>query len=200
MRTRPVQRPTPSEQDGVGPGPASAAAPDEASVDRLSTAGTEDAAPADDAVPAAPASRRLEVGAALVALAFTGALAFLAGRIELRVETGGIDPRWWPELLGVLGVVLATALLVVAVLRPAARDDVEAATRDGWVRLLVTVALTALYLVTWPALGFLATTPVFLLALTVVFGGRGWRTLVLFPVLTTGFAYLLFHTLLKVPL
>lgn len=159
------------------------------------------ATPSDsDGVAPAPTSRRLEVGSALGALVFLGALAFLARRIELRTETGGIDPRWWPELLGTVGVVLAVALLVVSVVRPVSREDLEASTRTGFVRVGITIALTVAYLVAWPLVGFLAATPVFLLALTVVFGGRGWRVLLLFPVLLTAFIYLLFNTLLEVPL
>ncbi len=154
----------------------------------------------DDGVPPAEPSRRLEIGSALVALAFLGGLAFLARRIEVRAETGGIDPRWWPELLGTVGCVLAVALLVVAVVRPSDRGDLEATTRSGVVRLVATVALAAAYLVVWPLVGFLVATPVFLLAAVVLFGARGWRTLVLFPLLTTAGIYLLFHTLLEVPL
>ncbi len=170
---------TPSRTDGVAP-----------------ALGSSDEA----AVPAAPTSRPLEITSALGALVFLGALAFLARRIELRAETGGVDPRWWPELLGTVGLVLAVALLVVSVVRPASRDDLEASTRAGFVRVGITVALTAAYLVAWPLVGFLAATPVFLLALTAVFGGRGWQVLLGFPALTTGFIYLLFHTLLEVPL
>lgn len=154
----------------------------------------------DDTVPAAEPSRRLEIGSALVALVVLGGLAFLARRIEVRVETGGIDPRWWPELLGTVGAVLAAALLVVAVVRPPDRGDLEATTRTGLVRLVATVALAAGYLVLWPLVGFLVATPVFLLAAVALFGARGWRTLVLFPLLTTAGIYLLFHTLLEVPL
>lgn len=153
-----------------------------------------------DGVPTAPASRRLEIGSAIGALVLLGALAFFARRIELRAETGGIDPRWWPELLGTIGLVLAVALLVVSALRPVSRDDLEGSTRSGFVRVGITIAITVVYLVVWPLVGFVVATPFFLAALTAVFGGRGWRALLLFPVLTTGFVYLLFHTLLEVPL
>ncbi|WP_277209147.1 tripartite tricarboxylate transporter TctB family protein [Isoptericola croceus] len=154
-----------------------------------------------DGVIPAPTSKALEIASALGALVFLGALAFLARRIELRTETGGIDPRWWPELLGTFGVVVAVALLVVSVLRrPTPREDVEPSTRAGFVRVVITIALTAAFLLAWPFVGFLVAAAVFLLAVTVVFGGRGWRVLILFPLLTTAFIYLLFDTLLEVPL
>jgi hypothetical protein len=153
-----------------------------------------------DGVTPAPASRRLEIASAVGALVFLGALAFLARRIEVRAETGGIDPRWWPELLGTVGVVLALALLVVAIVRPMSRADLESSTHRGFVRLGLAVAITVAYLVAWPLVGFLVATALFLVAVTAVFGGRGWGTLLLFPAITTGFIHLLFDVLLEVPL
>ncbi|KAE8766128.1 tripartite tricarboxylate transporter TctB family protein [Georgenia thermotolerans] len=167
------------------------------------TSGVVDAvepAEADHAVLAAP-SRRLEIVCAALAVVGSGALYLLARAIEVRTETGGIDPRWWPELLGTLGLALGVALLVVAVVRPPfSREDLEAATRQGWVRLVSAVALSAAFVVLWPLVGFLVATPVFLIAATYLFGGRGWKTLLLFPLITTAGINLLFHTLLKVPL
>jgi len=156
--------------------------------------------PANDVVPAR-ASRRMEIVCATLAVVASGALVLLARAIEVRNETGGIDPRWWPELLGTLGLALGAALLVgVLVNPPFDRDDLEAATRQGWVRVVASMALTTAFVLAWPLAGFVVAAPVFLLVAVLLFGGRGWKTLILFPVLTTGFIYLLFHTLLKVPL
>lgn len=146
-------------------------------------------------------SRRLEILCALIAVAGTGALVLLARAIEVRRETGGIDPRWWPELLGMTGLALAAVLLAVALVRPPfQRDDIEAATRQGWVRLVVAVALTTVFVALWPLVGFLVATPVFLCATTYLFGGRGWKALLIYPAALPVFVYLLFHTVLKVPL
>lgn len=159
-----------------------------------------DAGEEDHAVRARP-SRRLEIVCAAIAVAGSGALVLLARAIEVRNETGGIDPRWWPELLGIAGLALGVLLLVVAVVRPPFdRDDLEAATRQGWVRVGIAVALAVAFVLLWPVVGFLVAAPVFLVVATYVFGGRGWKTLVLFPLLMTAGIYLLFHTLLKVPL
>ena len=150
---------------------------------------------------AATPSRPLELVSAVVTLLATGALVFLARAIEVRRETDGIDPRWWPELLGLIGLALAVVLLVVAAVRPPARrGDIERVTRKGWVRLVATVALTTVFLALWPVTGFVVVAPFFLCAVTYLFGGRGWAPLVLYPVVLPGLVYLLFHTLLKVPL
>ncbi|WP_024875706.1 tripartite tricarboxylate transporter TctB family protein [Saccharomonospora piscinae] len=150
---------------------------------------------------AAPRSRALEIASAVVAVGATGAVVLLARAIEVRRETGGIDPRWWPELLGLLGLALAVVLLVVALVRPpAAREGIESPTREGRLRLGATVALAVVFVALWPVAGFLPTAPVFLCATTYVFGGRGWKPLVLYPLVLCGLVYLLFQTLLKVPL
>jgi hypothetical protein len=159
-----------------------------------------DSAEVGHAVPARP-SRRLEIVCAAIAVVGSGALLLLARAVEVRNETGGIDPRWWPELLGIAGLALGALLLVVAVVRPPFdRDDLEAATRQGWLRVGLAIVLSVAFVLLWPVLGFLVVSPIFLVAATYLFGGRGWKTLILFPVLMTGFIYLLFHTLLKVPL
>ena len=150
---------------------------------------------------AATPSRRLEVVTATVSLAASVIGFVLAQSIELRTETGGVDPRWWPTVLSLLAGALSVALLLIAILRPPFdRSDLEAGSRQGWVRLGAALVCGILYIVLWQLAGYLIATPIFLAALLWIFGGRGWKTLILFPVLTTAFTYVLFHSLLKVPL
>lgn len=100
-----------------------------------------------------------------------------------------------------VGVALSLALLVVALVRsPSARDDVEAATHSGRIRLAIIAVLTFVYLVVWPTAGFVPATALLLVASTAAFGGRGLRALVVVPAVMTGALYLLFSSLLKVPL
>lgn len=154
----------------------------------------------DHGFPAHP-SKPMEIACGAFAVLVSIVLVWQARAVEVRAETGGIDPRWWPELLGLVGTALGAFLLVRAVVRPALeRDDVQEATHQGRVRAVVAIVLSALYVATWPVVGFLVVTPVFLVAATYLFGGRGWRTLVLFPAGMTAFIYLLFVTALKVPL
>lgn len=150
---------------------------------------------------AAASSRRLEVTTAAVALVLSVCGYFLAQGLEIRTETGGVDPRWWPTLLSLLAAALSVALLLIAILRPPFdRSDLEVASKQGWTRLGIALVCAILFVVLWQLAGYLVATPIFLAALLWVFGGRGWKTLILFPVLTTAFTYVLFHTLLKVPL
>lgn len=181
------------------PDPASAAE-HPSPVDEDRTAGGGDEGATAGVATVAP-SRKLEVLCAAVAVAASGALVLLARAIEVRRETGGIDPRWWPELLGIGGLALSALLLIVTITRPPfARDDLEAATGQGWVRAVTAIALTAAFVAAWPVVGFLVATPVFLAVTTYLFGGRGWKPVLLYPAVLTMAIYLLFHTLLKVPL
>lgn len=176
------------QPDGAGP------------VGTYEAAGTGEAeAPAASA--SARASRRLEIAAAATAVGMTAAVFLLAGAIDLRVEQAGMTPRSWPQLLGVLGLGLSTILLLTAVLRPPqSRSELEASTRPGWLRLLFTVAATLAFLVAWPLLGFVFAAPLFIAGVTAIAGGRGFRALLIYPVVMATLIYALFHLLLKVPL
>lgn len=166
-----------------------------------SIAGGDAAAATQEAhAPAAP-SRPLEVSTAVIALVFSAVLFYLAGRIDLRVDTGGINPRWWPRTLGMAGIATSIGLLLLALLRPPpVRDESEQATRSGQIRFVLAVALAAAHLVLWPILGFVPVTVVLLAVSTAVFGGRGIKALVVYPVLLTAALHLLFATALNVPL
>lgn len=168
--------------------------------DSMSTAVPAVAHPVPDAEAPTP-SRRLEVVSAAVCLALAVTLYLGARAIDLRTETGGIDPRWWPQVLGMAGIVLSTALLATALLRPPpVADDLQTATRDGRRRLAVGLVASAVLIVLWPRVGFLVAMVPFVAGLTYLFGGRGWKTLVLFPVLLVAFLYGVFDVALSVPL
>lgn len=161
--------------------------------------GGEAEAPAASA--SARPSRALEIVIAAAALGITGTVFLLSGAIELRVEQPGMTPRSWPQLLGGLGVALSAILLLNAVLRPPLpRSELDAATRTGWTRLLLTIGATVVFLVAWPLLGFIVTAPVLIAAVTAIGGGRGIRPLVIYPVVTAALIYALFNLFLKVPL
>jgi hypothetical protein len=146
-------------------------------------------------------SRWLEIAVAVTAVALTSTVLVLGRSIELRVEVPGMNPRSWPTFLGGLGLGLSLILLITAIVKsPQPRDDVEATTRSGWFKLLLTVAATIAFVVTWPLLGFLVTAPVFIAAATAIAGGRGIRQLLIYPVMVAGLIYALFNLLLRVPL
>lgn len=149
----------------------------------------------------AVSSRRLEVLIALIALGASVLVVYLAGDIEVRRQSQAVGPRSWPRLLGLGGIALSLALLLCVLLRrPFARDDLESLTRLGLVRSVIAGALSVVFVLAWPLAGFVVAAIPFLVLTTFLFGGRGWRTLAIFPVGITAFIYLLFQIVLKVPL
>jgi hypothetical protein len=147
-------------------------------------------------------SRKLERGIAitLVVLSVIGILGSRA--MEVRTETGGVDPRWWPTVMCGVSLALSLLLTLVSFTKPPFdREDLEVTNRGGWIRLMWTVILSALYIVVWTLTeNFVIPSVVLLVALMWIYDGRGWKALVIYPVATVAFIYLLFHTLLKVPL
>ncbi|QGH68640.1 tripartite tricarboxylate transporter TctB family protein [Pseudactinotalea sp. HY158] len=159
-----------------------------------------DLEPAPGDTPGLPPSHRLELLCGGIAIALSLTLIGLSRLITVRNETGGVDPRWWPTVLGVLGLVLSIALVIVALTATIRRDDVEPATTPGLRNVFVTAAVAVAYVLAWPLVGFIPATVVLLVVLTATYGARSWKALVLFPAGLTAFLYLLFATLLKVPL
>lgn len=158
-------------------------------------------------------SKTLEITVAAVCLVLAAAFLVLALQIEVRREAapGQIDARFWPSVIGWIAVALAGARLVVACsTQPDARDDLERVGSGGPARLGVTVALTLVYLLVWNVdhvivAGyryevFPVATVALLGALLFVYGHRGWKGLIIFPLATTAFIYLLFGELLRIPL
>ncbi|WP_172122651.1 tripartite tricarboxylate transporter TctB family protein [Devosia sp. 919] len=149
---------------------------------------------------AAP-SRRLEIAIAVTALMLSLLALWLSRNIILRMGGGGVDPKWWPTLLSVLAAGLAAILVGMSFLAPPmSRGEVEATEKDGWIRMLVALTLSAIYVFAWSTIGYVIPTLVFTAALLFLFGLRSWKGLVIFSLATTAFIYGLFHYLLKVPL
>lgn len=169
------------------------------------------AAPDDDQSP--NPSRTMEIVAAAASLAFMGLVLGLALNISLRAEAGPgqIDAKFWPMVLAITGIGLSLAQLVVAVVRPAPeREDLDAVQTGGYRRVGATLIATALFVVAWNigsviAFGYrielfpIAAT-IFLAVLIAVYGARGWKAYVFFPLPMALLAYLLFSVVLRIPL
>ncbi|MGZ0211850.1 MAG: tripartite tricarboxylate transporter TctB family protein [Actinomycetales bacterium] len=110
------------------------------------------------------------------------------------------SPRWWPQSLGTVITLLSAGVLVKDIIRPGLPDDVESATRTGFIRIAAVFAAIAAYAVVWYFVAFPVATSLLFAALIFVLGGRGWKALIVFPLVCTGVLYTLFGLLLKVPL
>lgn len=150
---------------------------------------------------AARPSRPLEIVIAVTALALSVVAIILSQNIYLRMGGGGLDPKWWPTVLSSIAAGLSTILVGFALFGPTiSRGDLESVPKDGWPRMLVALALSALYVFAWSFVGYVVPTAIYLFALLWLFGLRAWKGLVIFPLVTTAFIYGLFHYMLRVPL
>ena len=162
---------------------------------------------------AAAPSKPLEVFFAVVALVFTASYLFLSTRIPLRMEApaGQIDARSWPILLGTIGVALSVVLLAIAVARPASsREDLERRRPGGILRIVLTCAITLVYVFLWSLASFVAfgyrfelfpiATALYLFVLMLVYGQRKWLGLIIYPIAVTALISVLFGMLLRIPL
>ncbi|KKC38113.1 hypothetical protein WH87_10940 [Devosia epidermidihirudinis] len=150
---------------------------------------------------AARPSRRLEIVIAVTALVLSVTAIVLSQNIYLRMGAGGLDPKWWPTVLSSIAAGLSAILVGFALFGPTvSRGDLESVADGGWQRMLLALALSALYVFAWAQIGYIVPTIIYLAALLWLFGLRAWKGLVLFPLITTGFIYGLFHTMLRVPL
>lgn len=168
---------------------------------------------AQDEYEGAPASRRLEIAFAIVALAFTSGYLFLSTQIPLRREAapGQIDARFWPLVIGVTGVVIAIALLAIAITRPApTREDLERIQSGGYLRVVLTLVITGAFIALW-SLGtvilfgyrievFPVAAALLMAALMLLYGHRRWLSLIIYSASVTAFVYVVFGMLLRIPL
>ncbi|MDJ0350792.1 tripartite tricarboxylate transporter TctB family protein [Cryobacterium sp. PH29-G1] len=162
---------------------------------------------------AAQPSRKLEIIAASVAVVVMTTFLVLVLQIDLRREAdaGQMDARFWPTVLGGLGLTIALWRLIVALTQtPDERDDLERLQVGGVTRLLASLALVVGYMAIWELRTFVMfgynfnlfvfITPLLLLGLLLIYGARSWKALVFFPLVSTAFIYLLFGMLLRIPL
>lgn len=177
-------------------------------------AGTASAGDALDAEPSRPApSRALEIGISLGALLVFAGVLVLAQRIPLRTEAapGQIDARFWPTLLAAVGTTVSVGRLITSLLAaPESREDLDARRPGGFRRVLLTVLATVAFIALW-SVGdiilagyrfqlFPIAMALYLATLLGLHGARGWKPFVLFPIPLTLGTYLLFGTVLRIPL
>ena len=146
-------------------------------------------------------SRKLEIVIGCIALALSALAYYFSHNIKLMMDPGGINARWWPSLLSLSAASLSAIILFASLaFQKIDRGDVEESNAAGFARMLTTLALTSLYVFAWSQIGYTVSTVFYLASLLWVFGLRSPIALILYPLITTGFIYGLFHYMLRVPL
>lgn len=114
---------------------------------------------------------------------------------------GELGPLFWPGILAWGAIGLGVVLVFTNVMRGVRPSDIPAdMTLWGIIRVILTGVILVGYVLLFNVLQFWLITIVVVALLTVVYGARNWKTLILFPVIIGAILHLLFVVLLKVPL
>ena len=119
-------------------------------------------------------------------------------RSGVRVELG---PPFWPTMLAWSLIVFGVLQVVVNMLRGVSRASLPDPL-SGWGigRMLLTAVILVGYLLLWNVLQFWLITFATCVAMTALYGGRGWRPLIVFPAIVTAVLHFLFVVALRVNL
>lgn len=119
-------------------------------------------------------------------------------RSGVRVELG---PPFWPTMLAWGLIVFGGLQVLVNVLRGVNRANLpNPLTGWGIARMLATALILVGYLLLWNVLQFWLITLAATVALTFLYGGRGWKPLIVFPAIVAALLHVLFVVALRVNL
>jgi putative tricarboxylic transport membrane protein len=156
-----------------------------------------------------PNISRREIAIAIFLAAFGVIVIALSGKIESGVYTDPLGPRVFPYALGV-GIALCGLLLGIAALfrwqadqagilsDPGGTEDVERKPFSP-TRLVGAVGATAMYVAAFEPVGYVISTPLYIIAILVIHGGAPWRTLIVAPLMITTALYVTFQFALRIP-
>ena len=121
------------------------------------------------------------------------------------VEYDPMGPIAWPAVLIVLLLVMLTANIVLAFRKKAAAAEGGAWSWPGiravlTHKLTISIVLLFAYAFLLDNIGFLFSTPLFILAYTTLLGQKSWKVRIIAAFAATIVLYLLFSRLLQVPL
>ena len=146
-----------------------------------------------------PNRRGYEVAVGIAVVAIGVVFHVLTGQIDLARESQAFGPRWWPTALSA-AMVITGAILIGQAVRGRFASSEQRITRSGGIALAATIAMLIGYGFAWQYIDFRAVTVVLLAGLTFVYGGRGIKALIVFPVTATLVLWGIFGLLLRVPL
>ncbi len=132
---------------------------------------------------------------------FSGGVLYLVSQFSTAAEEfRALSPKFFPDFLGWVLLVLGTIIFVQGVRRPPAQVFSDRPEKAAVVRAVLFVFLVGAYLYFLPALGFVVVTALFMLAAQFLLGEKHF----ILNILRTGvFVFLvnyLFSSLLRVPL
>jgi len=118
------------------------------------------------------------------------AVFFMAG--QLQVVKRGIGPGGYPRVVAIMMVLLGITLAVENMIGEFPKPDYSVENARGWLKTLVLIVGTLVYIWLMRILGFLLLTPFYMGFTLVLFSHRDWKKVVGISVLTTVVLYVLF--------
>ena len=161
----------------------------------------------NDPIPRSPIStpfsweyimKKANIVAAIIGMGLSAAV-FIVTLGFRKFRNVPVGPEFFPRWLAI-GLFICSAALLIQALRTKRADDSPAPTLSlfdkGMQRLLIGVAIIALYAFLWNSLGFIIATPLGLFALMFLLGLRRYRVMIAFSfgamiVIFCAFRYLL---------
>ncbi len=123
-------------------------------------------------------------------MALGTAVFFMSG--QLQEVNRGIGPGGYPRVIAVMMTILGGILAIENMIGGFPKPDVSVENPRGWLKTMVLITGTLLYIWLLRKLGFLVLTPLYMGFTLMLFGHRDCKRVIGISVLTTVIIYLLF--------
>lgn len=140
--------------------------------------------------------RKINLAAAIIMIALSIFIINVSGSFP--DTTGTLGPNFFPRMISGLLIAFSAAIFIIS-WREKTDEPIEPPQKST---LLIFVSLVA-YIISLPHLGFLVTTPLFLLLSGFLLADdirKWWKRILISSLISTGSLYYLFAILLNVPL
>jgi len=137
---------------------------------------------------------------ALITLAIGVLISILSGTLPEVPVYGDVGPAYFPQVIALALLVTGAAMLITSLLGRGKGAEKQPAEPLIQPRLVILVAITVAYILLLNRLGFLVSTPLYLIASSITFHSRHYWATLLMAVATTALLFLIFKTWLRVPL
>lgn len=120
-----------------------------------------------------------------------GAVVFiLAGKLQNVAR--GLGPSGYPQVVAIMMIILGSTLALGNLIGGFPKPDFSIENPKGWLKILILLVVTFVYVWLLRSLGFLLLTPFYMGFLLVLFNHRDYKKVVAISLLTTIVLYLLF--------
>lgn len=143
-------------------------------------------------------SKRIDISVGIVLCIISSAIFIYADGYKGRgVSLYG--PNFFPQTLAIL-LFLFSVIMIVQALRGGALKGLEPINKAGFIRTVITLGISLLYLLAMQYLGFFLSTIIFLYVVMTYIGHEGKIVRAVSSLIVAAIIYGIFHYFLKIPL